>query len=113
MLLNSDFTLRVGDFGLSRRLYEGDEEYQTWRNHVALPIRYTAPEALALLKFTTSSECWSFGVVMWELFTFAVHQPYFHEIENTGSSANLWPRLESFLKAGGRLAVPDNVPENL
>lgn len=40
-----------------------------------IPIRWTAPEAIAFRKFTTASDVWSYGIVMWEVMSFG-ERPY-------------------------------------
>uniref|UniRef100_A0A914V6U8 Protein kinase domain-containing protein n=1 Tax=Plectus sambesii TaxID=2011161 RepID=A0A914V6U8_9BILA len=113
VLLKSDFTLKVAEFGLSHSLCETDDDCQMMKDNMASSVRYMAPEMLATLECTTSSECWSFGIALWELFTFAAHEPYSKEMENAASDGSLWSRMESFLKAGGRLVIPNTIPENL
>jgi serine/threonine protein kinase len=113
MLIKSDFTVKVADFGLSRRPYYGDEEYISMRNG-ALPVRYTAPETLDSGRFTIYSECWSFGVVLWELFMLAKQEPYSIELQNSGTTNQFFiEKLLNYLSLGHRLAIPDNVPENM
>lgn len=42
-----------------------------------IPIRWTAPEAIAHRIFTSASDVWSFGIVMWEVLSFG-DKPYGH-----------------------------------
>lgn len=40
-----------------------------------IPIRWTAPEAIAFRKFTSASDVWSYGIVMWEVMSYG-ERPY-------------------------------------
>ena len=42
-----------------------------------IPVRWTAPEAIAFRKFTSSSDAWSFGIVMWEVMSYG-ERPYWN-----------------------------------
>ena len=46
-----------------------------------VPIRWTAPEAMFERKFTHKSDVWSFGILMWEIFTWA-DTPYGRKTKN-------------------------------
>ena len=46
------------------------------RKHKMLPLRWMAPESIMHGKFTTESDIWSFGIVIWEIFSFG-KQPWF------------------------------------
>ncbi|GFU82702.1 high affinity nerve growth factor receptor [Trichonephila clavipes] len=48
--------------------------------HNMLPIRWLPPESILYRKFTTESDIWSFGVVLWEIFSFG-KQPWY-ELSN-------------------------------
>lgn len=49
--------------------------------HTMLPIRWMPPESIMYRKFTTESVVWSFGVILWEIFTYG-KQPWF-QLSNT------------------------------
>uniref|UniRef100_H3C1G8 receptor protein-tyrosine kinase n=1 Tax=Tetraodon nigroviridis TaxID=99883 RepID=H3C1G8_TETNG len=82
ILVNSNLECKVSDFGLSRVLEDDDEGTYTTRGG-KIPIRWTAPEAIAYRKFTSASDVWSFGIVMWEVMAFG-ERPYWdmsnHEV---------------------------------
>jgi len=66
ILISTNKQCKVTDFGLARDLYNYDE-YQSEGGR--LPIKWMSPEAIFELKFTTESDVWSFGVLMYELFS--------------------------------------------
>ena len=70
----SQVIVKIGDFGLSHNLYSKD--YYRVKGQAVLPIRWMSPEAIIYGKFSTAGDVWSFGVVMWEIFTFGM-QPYY------------------------------------
>uniref|UniRef100_A0A669BBU7 receptor protein-tyrosine kinase n=1 Tax=Oreochromis niloticus TaxID=8128 RepID=A0A669BBU7_ORENI len=82
ILVNNNMECKVSDFGLSRVL-EDDPEGTYTTSGGKIPIRWTAPEAIAYRKFTSASDVWSFGIVMWEVMAFG-ERPYWdmsnHEV---------------------------------
>lgn len=46
-----------------------------------IPVRWTAPEAIAFRKFTSASDVWSYGVVMWEIISYG-KMPYENMLNN-------------------------------
>uniref|UniRef100_A0A8C8E365 receptor protein-tyrosine kinase n=1 Tax=Oryzias sinensis TaxID=183150 RepID=A0A8C8E365_9TELE len=74
ILVNSNLVCKVSDFGLSRVLEDDPEAAYTTRGG-KIPIRWTAPEAIAYRKFTSASDVWSYGIVMWEVVSYG-ERPY-------------------------------------
>ncbi|XP_034030542.1 uncharacterized protein si:dkey-40m6.8 isoform X2 [Thalassophryne amazonica] len=81
-LLTSDLTVRIGDYGLSHNHYK--EDYYLTPDKLWIPLRWIAPELLEEYKGslivtdqTKTSNVWSLGVVIWELFEFGSH-PHRH-----------------------------------
>lgn len=72
-LVSDNHLVKVADFGLTRRV-EQDDIYTA---HVGakFPIKWTAPEGLAYNKFSSKSDVWSFGVLLWEIATYGM-TPY-------------------------------------
>ena len=72
-LVNNNLDVKISDFGLAQ--YLGESDQYIGNKDETIPIRWTAPEALWQYHFTTFSDVWSFGVLLWEIFSFA-QQPY-------------------------------------
>jgi serine/threonine protein kinase len=73
MLLAHNGVIKVGDFGLSRNTLE--DGYHT-RSRTG-PLRWMAVESLVQKTYSTRSDIWSFGILMWEIETRGL-TPYFH-----------------------------------
>ena len=63
---------KISDFGLSRRLYQNSSNV---KQDDELPIHWSAIEVLRMQHYSLSSDIWSFGVVLWEMFEFG-KEPY-------------------------------------
>uniref|UniRef100_A0A670JHW2 receptor protein-tyrosine kinase n=1 Tax=Podarcis muralis TaxID=64176 RepID=A0A670JHW2_PODMU len=76
ILVNSNLVCKVSDFGLSRYLQD-DTSDPTYTSSLGgkIPVRWTAPEAIAYRKFTSASDVWSYGILMWEVMSFG-ERPY-------------------------------------
>uniref|UniRef100_A0A8C7WU81 receptor protein-tyrosine kinase n=1 Tax=Oryzias sinensis TaxID=183150 RepID=A0A8C7WU81_9TELE len=76
ILVNSNLVCKVSDFGLSRYLEE-DTSDPTYTSSLGgkIPVRWTAPEAIAYRKFTSASDVWSYGIVTWEVMSYG-ERPY-------------------------------------
>ncbi|KAL3118954.1 hypothetical protein niasHT_003737 [Heterodera trifolii] len=95
--LRPPIRVKISDFGMSRNLYSSMDYYKM-SSKSTVPIRWTAPECLSNGKYTHQSDIWSFGVLLFELFSYG-ETPF----GTFFSNENVW----SALKNG---AVP-NVPE--
>ncbi|KAK7913535.1 hypothetical protein WMY93_013746 [Mugilogobius chulae] len=100
-MVAEDFTVKIGDFGMTRDIYETD--YYRKGGKGLLPVRWMSPESLKDGVFTTYSDVWSFGVVLWEIATLA-EQPY------QGLSNE---QVLRFVMEGGLLEKPQNCPDML
>uniref|UniRef100_A0A3Q3FIH6 Receptor tyrosine kinase-like orphan receptor 1 n=1 Tax=Labrus bergylta TaxID=56723 RepID=A0A3Q3FIH6_9LABR len=74
ILVGEHLHVKISDLGLSREIYSSD--YFCLQPKTLLPIRWMPPEAITYGKFTTDSDIWSFGVVLWEIFSYGL-QPYY------------------------------------
>ena len=73
-MVGQDRVVKIGDFGLTRDVYQNDY-YRRDTTSVRLPVRWMAPECLKDNLYTTASDVWSFGIVVWEIVTFSAY-PY-------------------------------------
>ncbi|XP_034136659.1 tyrosine-protein kinase Abl isoform X6 [Drosophila guanche] len=71
-LVGDNKLVKVADFGLARLMR--DDTY-TAHAGAKFPIKWTAPEGLAYNKFSTKSDVWAFGVLLWEIATYGM-SPY-------------------------------------
>ncbi|NXT78310.1 RON protein, partial [Zapornia atra] len=102
-MLDETLTVKVADFGLARDVF-GKEYYSIQQHrHAKLPVKWMALESLQTQKFTTKSDVWSFGVLMWELLT---------------RGASPYPGVDpydmaGYLLRGRRLPQPQHCPNTL
>lgn len=57
--------VKISDFGMSRE----EEEYTVSDGMKQIPIKWTAPEALNFGKYTSLCDVWSYGILIWEIFS--------------------------------------------
>ncbi|XP_061630793.1 tyrosine-protein kinase CSK-like isoform X1 [Phyllopteryx taeniolatus] len=96
ILLSEKLIAKVSDFGLTKKVSSLEDTKK-------LPVKWTSPEALKEKKFSTKSDVWSYGVLLWEIYSFG-RMPYPKvQLKDVG------PLLER----GYRMPIPDGCPEAL
>lgn len=101
VLLGKNFIPMVSDFGLARDIYESGA-YETTSGG-KLPVRWMALESLQDYSYTSESDVWSFGVVLWEIETEG-QVPY---------AALGGQEIVELLKTGGRLPKPERCSDEI
>ncbi|XP_063042669.1 tyrosine-protein kinase Tec [Engraulis encrasicolus] len=65
-LVNDSFVVKVSDFGMAR--YVLDDQYTSSMGS-KFPVKWSPPEVFNFCKYSSKSDVWSYGVLMWEVFT--------------------------------------------
>uniref|UniRef100_A0A8P4KP00 Tyrosine-protein kinase n=1 Tax=Dicentrarchus labrax TaxID=13489 RepID=A0A8P4KP00_DICLA len=65
-LVNDSLVVKVSDFGMAR--YVLDDQY-TSSSGAKFPVKWSPPEVFNFCKYSSKSDVWSYGVLMWEVFT--------------------------------------------
>lgn len=104
ILVESELGLvKIADFGLARNLRDSGDYYYVQQRGAKVPMKWMAPEALCWRKTSKRSDVWSYGVLLWEIWSFG-QSPYpTVPIE----------KLTDALKAGYRMDRPDACPAAL
>nr|AVT56269.1 insulin receptor 1 [Oncopeltus fasciatus] len=100
-MVAEDLTVKIGDFGMTRDIYE--TEYYRKGSKGLLPVRWMAPESLKDGIFTSYSDAWSYGVVLYEMATLA-SQPY---------QGTFNDQVLRYVIEGGIMERPENCPDKL
>ena len=101
-LLGAEGRVKLADFGLTRKMDAGTDSYRL-KEKLSISIKWAALEALERKYFNEKSDVWSFGVAVWEMFTYG-EIPY-RRVPVTQTV----PKL----KAGLRLEQPPNCPADI
>uniref|UniRef100_A0A674KCZ8 Tyrosine-protein kinase n=1 Tax=Terrapene triunguis TaxID=2587831 RepID=A0A674KCZ8_9SAUR len=101
LLVNQHYA-KISDFGLSKAL-AADDSYYKARTAGKWPLKWYAPECILYHKFSSKSDVWSYGVTMWEAFTYG-QKPY---------KKMKGPEVISFIEQGKRMECPADCPAEM
>ncbi|XP_038207978.1 tyrosine-protein kinase Shark isoform X2 [Zerene cesonia] len=102
ILLASRHQVKISDFGLSRALSTDSSYYKASRGG-KWPIKWYAPESYNYGTFSHASDVWSYGVTLWEMFSYG-KQPY-GDMRGT--------EVIQLVESGERLERPDDCPDEI
>ncbi|XP_053061327.1 tyrosine-protein kinase SYK isoform X2 [Acinonyx jubatus] len=102
VLLVTQHYAKISDFGLSKAL-RADENYYKAQTHGKWPVKWYAPECINYYKFSSKSDVWSFGVLMWEAFSYG-QKPY------RGMKGS---EVSAMLEKGERMGCPTGCPREM
>ncbi|ELR59356.1 Tyrosine-protein kinase ZAP-70, partial [Bos mutus] len=103
LLVNRHYA-KISDFGLSKAL-GADDSYYTARSAGKWPLKWYAPECINFRKFSSRSDVWSYGVTMWEAFSYG-QKPY-----KAGKMKG--PEVMAFIEQGKRMECPPECPPEM
>ncbi|TNN07763.1 Tyrosine-protein kinase Fyn isoform 1 [Schistosoma japonicum] len=102
ILVGENNSVKVADFGLARIIDSANDTY-TAKQGAKFPIKWTAPEAALMGRFTIKSDVWSFGIVIYEIITYG--QVPFPSMNNTETLQQV--------ENGYRMPCPINCPNSI
>ena len=102
VLVAKDYVVKIADFGLARDVHSTDYYRKTGDGR--LPVKWMAPETLFQRRYTTQSDVWSFGVLLWEIMTLGAN-PY--------PSVPCIEKLFELLRQGHRMERPVDCPAEI
>ncbi|CAB3370613.1 Hypothetical predicted protein [Cloeon dipterum] len=108
ILVASEEHVKISDFGLAQYM-NSDNHYQ-WRTQRELPIKWYAPESMLQGLFYPLSDVWSYGVTLYELFSYG-EDPELKNDDNKPYENNI--KFHEALRAGQRLPCPDTCPQQV
>ncbi|KAJ8345600.1 hypothetical protein SKAU_G00297930 [Synaphobranchus kaupii] len=116
VLVENENMVKIGDFGLSKHIPEGEAYYRV-REDGDSPVFWYAIECLKESKFSFSSDIWSFGVTLYELLTRCEHRQSpptkFFEMMGTVQGQMTVMKLIELLERRRRLSCPRDCPHQV
>ncbi|XP_070547548.1 tyrosine-protein kinase receptor Tie-1-like [Ptychodera flava] len=101
IVVDSHWQCKLSGLGLSSAVLTDQRYRQKMKGH--LPIGWMAPEVLSGNAYTTGSDVWSFGVLLWEIFTLGSES--FEKVSEDG--------IKEYIHSGGTLKIPRQCPQSL
>ncbi|XP_045140647.1 macrophage colony-stimulating factor 1 receptor [Echinops telfairi] len=102
VLLTSGHVAKIGDFGLARDIMS-DSNYIV-KGNARLPVKWMAPESIFDCVYTVQSDVWSYGILLWEIFSLGLN-PYPGILVNS--------KFYKLVKDGYQMAQPVFAPKNI
>ncbi|XP_036060907.1 macrophage colony-stimulating factor 1 receptor [Onychomys torridus] len=102
VLLTSGHVAKIGDFGLARDIMN-DSNYVV-KGNARLPVKWMAPESIFDCVYTVQSDVWSYGILLWEIFSLGLN-PYPGILVNS--------KFYKLVKDGYQMAQPVFAPKNI
>lgn len=109
-LVGPAYKVKIADFGMSRYLHS--KQYYRVEGQVVLPIRWMAPESILYGTFTKQTDIWSFGVMLWEILTFAREAPY-AQLEDSDVICNAYKSVQKPKDRFPMLHQPEHCPDDI
>lgn len=102
VLLTCGRVAKIGDFGLARDIMN-DSNYIV-KGNARLPVKWMAPESIFDCVYTVQSDVWSYGILLWEIFSLGLN-PYPGILVNS--------KFYKLVKDGYQMAQPAFAPKNI
>ncbi|KAM5169410.1 macrophage colony-stimulating factor 1 receptor [Callospermophilus lateralis] len=102
VLLTNGHVAKIGDFGLARDIMN-DSNYIV-KGNARLPVKWMAPESIFDCVYTVQSDVWSYGILLWEIFSLGLN-PYPGILVNS--------KFYKLVKDGYQMAQPAFAPKNI
>uniref|UniRef100_A0A8C3LBL4 Vascular endothelial growth factor receptor 1 n=1 Tax=Chrysolophus pictus TaxID=9089 RepID=A0A8C3LBL4_CHRPC len=102
VLLSENNVVKICDFGLARDIYKNPDYVR--KGDARLPLKWMAPESIFDKIYNTKSDVWSYGVLLWEIFSLGA-SPY--------PGVQIDEDFCSKLKEGTRMRAPEQATEEI
>ncbi|XP_076088168.1 tyrosine-protein kinase JAK1-like isoform X1 [Mytilus galloprovincialis] len=105
VLLTNDLTTKISDFGLAKLLQE--KAYYRRSGDKKMNVHWCSPEFFQERKLSTQSDIWSYGIVLWEIFSYGKHPNI------CGTDTEMNKIAEFIINKGCHLEKPEQCPDHV